>query len=70
MADVIKARHKAAMDEELRTFYDKRKKKQNALQRDCSHLQTYVYVDDSDYHNNISWDETYCKVCGKMLSRI
>ena len=69
LAEEIEDKHNMLRDIELEVFYEKRRKKQEALQKDCAHLQTFSYS-WTDYHKGENWEETYCKQCGKLISRI
>jgi len=41
LADQIRDKHEDARDEELRIFYDKRRAKQKAIQKQCGHVTTF-----------------------------
>lgn len=69
LADEIKEKYDIARNAEMTKLYEKRKKKQKALQKDCSHFQTFTQS-WSDYHKGEHNEETYCKTCGKLLSRV
>jgi len=69
LVSAIRARHKKAMREEIDGLLSKRRRKQKLLQENCGHPSTFVCVDEN-YHTGEEWRETYCSVCGFMLSRV
>lgn len=68
LSDQIKDKHDKVRDKELETFYDKRRKKQKAIQEQCSHVVTFK-DEFEDMHKGVVEIIVYCKACGKTLER-
>lgn len=78
VAETLMKRHNEELEalvdykKELEALYESRRKDVMGLKFKAQELCTHPEErekEDYDYHNDISWQEVYCKICDKYLRR-